>query len=89
MKLFGIKFYNPWKPHIVVDGFGLYRVRIMKGTGWKYWDNDYLTSVKEWSMPNKNIWYAEYELEKTKQFIAEEKEYSKKKSVADKVVHEE
>lgn len=27
MKLFGIKFYNPFKPHIVVDGFGVYWVR--------------------------------------------------------------
>lgn len=30
---------------------------------------------------------AEHELDKVKVFIAETKEYSKKKSVADKVVH--
>lgn len=87
MKLFGIKFYNPWKPHIIVDGFGLYRVRIMNGIGWKYWDNGYLTYFKEWSTPVRNLWYAEHELDKVKVFIAETKEYSKKKSVADKVVH--
>lgn len=37
MKLFGIKFYNPWKPHIVVDGFGCYYVRSIGVFGWKYW----------------------------------------------------
>lgn len=89
MKLFGIKFYNPWKQHIVVDGFGLYRVRIMKGVIWKYWDDGYFTSFRDWSMPVRNLWSAEHELEKVKKFIAGEKEYSKKKSISDKVVHEE
>lgn len=35
-----IKFYNPFKPHIVEDGFGKFWIRALSIVGWTYYNKD-------------------------------------------------
>ncbi len=89
MKLFGIKFYNPFKPHIVVDAFGIYRVRKYElFFGWEYYDgNGYYFHNKTYANFYFSLDSAKEILEEAQASLILEKERSKKKA-PDKVVHE-
>ena len=91
MKIFGIQFYNPFKPHIVVDAFGIYWVRkYVLFWGWKYYGAyGYFFPNKIWADYRKELAFAQDSLTEAFLYEQKEKERNKKLKTHDKVVHEE
>lgn len=90
MKLLGIKLYNPFKPHIVVDGFGKYRIRIYSVLGWKYWGGN-LFYCSEFYADNdcKNLELALEKLREAEDYLVKEKTRKKLLKIKYKVVNTE
>lgn len=88
MKLFGIRFYNPWKPHIIVIGTGYYLIRVKIGVSWKYWDNagDFYFS-KIFASHFSSIEEVQKELKNAATYLIEHKSHRKKLHFSDKVVY--
>ena len=90
MKLFGIKFYNPFKPHIVVDAFGVYWVRKYELlNGWQYYDGNSFWCHKIHARGGCafSLYWIIEKLKKTQSTLITEKERIKKQKTPDKVVH--
>ena len=88
MKLFGIKFYNPFKPHIVVDSFGVYWVRKYElFFGWMYYDGGHYWHNRTYANYSLSLVSAKERLEDAQKYLILEKDRSKKKKTSDKVVH--
>lgn len=57
-----MKFYNPFKPHIIEDGLGVFRIRKCAMFGWKH-----LSECFNWSY----FWAKDcYSLETAKDFLS-------------------
>lgn len=89
MKLFGIKFYNPWKPHIVVDGFGRYYVRVHTIFGWEYWGDNWFCGQKFYADSSIHLEIAREKLREAEDYLVKEKTRKKLLKVKYKVVHTE
>ena len=85
-----MKFYNPFKPHIVVDGYGRYRVRKwVFGLGWSY-----LTDYNYWAgkdSVNTSVFSTKEGAKLQYEFFLEalvKKKLAEQKSKIEKVVHD-
>ena len=88
MKLLGIKFYNPFKPHIVIDGSGVYWVRKYElFWGWKYYDGSPYWDNKIYANCSLSLVSAKERLKEAQNYLILGKERSKTKKTSDKVVH--
>lgn len=71
-----IKFYNPFKPHIVEDGFGKYWIRRLSILGWNYYDKDdkKFWFVKAFGDSFGSLYEAMMELQNAKENLKRNKE---------------
>lgn len=76
-----IKFYNPWKPHIVEDGFGRFWIRKTSPFGWQYYStkDDYFYVIRSFADNYTS-------LDSAKEVLRRITAVSKRKNKKDKVV---
>lgn len=74
-----MKFYNPFKPHIVEFVDNKFAVRKLSATGWEYYDNQKFTKDDYWwSSPKFTRWFEVTSLLEAQKVLSQIKPKDKK-----------